>query len=217
MPDDSEAILYQRRRWDKVPSKGKSSFYAFYSTGAFRASDLRIDLGEWDPAAGVYPRASFNAKRVESSSFALSKIGLEVEKLLVIPGRRNEDLTAWDDVRWLQAGKIKVQSLEMTESDVKRLLESCVRGLSISRLKLDKTFAISALMKSLAFSLEADVTVEQNPRRLAVALREARIGTTAIPTGAVKSLSIPLEANPYMPFDVEIAGLRFADGRLVVP
>lgn len=220
LPDGSEAILYQQRKIRQAPFQDKDVFMLYYGSRTFSATNLKIGLGRWDLAGSAYPAVSVAASEIELRKLRVKNVRLGLEDLLLVPAGGSADSDPWEDVRFLKMRKLKVKALEISAEDLKRFLEDRVKGLRVGELKLDKTVQIKGTVRNIAFSAEASLELLSSPNRLVVTLTDIRIGISPVPLWMLnhfKTIAIPFEPSPEMPFHIELAGLTLKGGRLTVP
>lgn len=219
LPDGSHAVLYQQRRFAFPPFKSKGTQFAFYETGPFSAEGFKADLGAWDAARGVYPLARVQAAEGTLRGLKLLGPSVELEDALVVPAgdiKRSE----WDEVRFLKLKTLRVKKLAVDAKDLRTFLEGRIKGLAISKLELDRTIRLEGAYGRFPVVAEASVELKERPRRLVVTLLEARFGAAPPPAALLapyRTLELPLEPTPDVPFVVELPGLTLKGGKLSIP
>ncbi|MBI5625114.1 MAG: hypothetical protein HY924_15160 [Elusimicrobia bacterium] len=222
LPDQSEAVLYQQKRL-KAPvfKQGRSDFDFFTSTG-LTATGMKLDVGPWNAARGVYGRIGITAKSVLLRDLSVTGLSAELEDVALVP--LMSDLPApqsfWDDVRFLKMHRLKIGSLAVGAEDLKRFLEKRVKGLSVKRLSLEDDVEIDATMKGIAVSARLSATLAESPRRLLLKVERFSLGVAPVPAwllGALSSITVSLEPNPETPFFIDLTGLTIKGGRVTVP
>lgn len=220
LPDGSNAVLYRQRRLDMEPFKANGVQFMFYTTGPFTANDFRAKLGPWDKVAADYPLVKMTAASMELRSLKVSHPSIELVDAVVVPAGEGKKTAEWDEVRFLRLGTLKIDSAEISEPDLKAYLQERIKGLSIDKLTLDKTLAVSGRIGHFSFSLEAAVELLDGPRRLKVTLLSARLGATPLPAslfGGYRDFTLSLQPNPETPFAIDLPGLTLRGGKLTIP
>ncbi|MEK7858810.1 MAG: hypothetical protein AAB320_06665 [Elusimicrobiota bacterium] len=214
LPDDSVAVLYQQRAMTVPPVVGRSFDYQFYSAGPFEATDLKLQFGDWDPQRSVYRWAKASAGVAKLRGITMSNLEVEMEDVLFVPVTSKEG--AWEDVRFLRLGRLRVKSLEVSGGSLRAFLESRVPHLRVDVLELEKTLKIRGTYRNMGVSAEAEMALE--PKALRIDLVAARLGPSVLPfLGRFRDYRLPLTPNPETPFFIEISGLTLRDGQLTVP
>jgi len=219
LPDGSAAVLYEQKRPKEPPLKGRTFRYQFYTSGAWEASDLRIELGDWEPARSAYRWARVSAAEMKLRGLRLTGVQAELEGLRLAPlyeGRSN----TWGDVRLLKLDKLRVKSFRVNGEALKTFLESRVQGLSISALELDKTLKLRGALRGFSVAGELSAEVMSSPPALRLKLRDVRLGATPVPKaflGPWRTFTQSFLPTPEMPFTIAVPGLTLADGWLSVP
>ena len=219
LPDGSTAVLYRHRRFKTAPLKGKSFEFQYYTSGAFEASNLVVELGGWDARRSVWRRATVSASEAILRGLRLKDLQVEMEDVLFMPILRGGE-DDWVDVRLLRLGKLRIKSLRTDADALKAFLEAQAKGIKVSSVELDKTLKAGGVFKRFSIAVELSAELQKSPPGLLLGLREARIGDTSVP-GAVlrpwRSFLQPFTPNPEMPFFIEVPGLTIANGKISVP
>ena len=220
LPDGSEAILYQRRTFNKAPFHNKGPMpFQFYSNGGLEASGMVVDLGPFDAAAGIYPHAKISAREAEMRGLKLSKLAVELDGLLAISATDNVQ-DEFDDVRFLKLKTLRVNSVDLPGEAVRAFLEARVKGLKIDSLELEGNLKLSGHLRGLGLAVELAPELQTSPRALKLRIISLRLGPNPVPVAAInriKELTISLEPNPETPFAIELPSLTLKGGRLSVP
>ncbi|MBI5209983.1 MAG: glycosyltransferase family 39 protein [Elusimicrobia bacterium] len=200
---------------------GVADMSVSYSTHVV-ASDFGIRFGPWDPEKGVFESVGIFAKAAAAKGVAVSSMDVVMEGLHFFPlvDKSDPDSPYIYDVRLLKLARLKIRSVSVSSEVLKDLLERRIKGLSISRLDLDKKIVLDATIKGMAVHAELAATLRDSPRRLVIDLQRAEAGVTPIPNwvlGSLSSIVVPLEPNPETPFFIDLPSLTLANGRLSVP
>jgi hypothetical protein len=221
LPDGSKATLYERSKPGTPPFKLKAPLLMqFYTQGTVKADNLLIDLGRWDPNAGVYPLAKVSARELDVRGLRVAGAAIEAEDVFFVsaaPPGGDE----WEEVRLLKLKTLRVRSLSMTAEALRGFLAERVKELKLDALRLDGTIKASGTFRNIPVAVELSVEHKtEAPRALLFRFVSLKLAGTPLPVAAInriKELTVPLEANPETPFSIELAGLTLKDDRLTVP
>ncbi len=224
LPDRSEAVFYQQRKFKTPPIPVKEMVYNFFQSPAFQAKDLKVRFGEWDAARSVFKKISISASEVQVRGVTVGPVEAELEDALFLhffetpPG---EDAKPYEDIRFLRMGRLRIKTLKADGDEVRKFLEQRVRSLKIERLEFEgQRIVFQGTLQNVALHLEIGLGFEDGGKRLAAKVERLGVGATRLPAsalGRVKDLSVPLEPNPETPFYIDLPGLTLKGNKISVP
>lgn len=217
LPDGSAAVLYMRKRLTAPQFKQGKLPFQFYENGHVRATNMKVELGGFDAAQGVYPLARLNAESVTVRGLQVARPSVEFHDLAMVSTSKDAR-SEWDDVRLLKLGRLVIKSGEITAEGLKTMLEQRVKNLKIRTLSLEQgVLRAEASLSNIA--LTAAVRPELKPDGLTLHLLDARLGATPLPKsmlGPFKDYFIPFTPNPETPFHITVPSLDISGGKLVI-
>lgn len=216
LPDGSSAVLYQQKRLVRPPLPLSHYDFQYYESGQFTATDMKLELGTWDPVAAAYKSASLSGREAKLRGLELGTVRVEMEGLTFIPIA--DAGIGWQDMRILRMSKLRIASASLDSEAVRAYIQSRIKGLTLSVLDLGKT--VKAEGKFKAFALSAEVAVALSSDVLHVNLLRAKLGPFIAPPSLLHgfdSFSLPLTPTTELPFRLELPGLTLANGRVSVP
>lgn len=221
LPDGSQADLYQQRVFTAPPfAARKPVVIQYYAKGNFTGEDLKIDLGAFDAAAGVYPRAEISARSIALRGLRAEHVDVEFDGLLAVPVLKPGEGDEWNEVRFLKLNTLRLRSLEISADALRQFLMDRVKGLTLDSLTLEGTVKASGSLRGLPVALELAPELQASPRALRLRVVSLKLGPNPLPVAAInriKELTISLEPNTEMPFAIDLPGLTLRGGRLTVP
>ncbi|MBI4678330.1 MAG: hypothetical protein HY748_12185 [Elusimicrobia bacterium] len=222
LPDQSEAVLYQRKRLRTPPLRsGRASFDSFISTSV-TASRLRLDVGRWNGAKGVFESVEVLAKEVSIRDLKVSGLDAVMEGVGFIPLASNMPVAQsyWDDLRFLEMQRLKLKSLSVAAEDLKAFLEKRVKGLKVKSLGLEKDIVVDATIKGISVRLWLSAAMRDSPKSVVVSVERLDVGVTPLPVwvlGTLSRVTVSLEPNAETPFFIDLPGFTIRDGKITVP
>jgi len=219
LPDGSQAVLFAQRRFKRAPFRGSVYRFQFYRSGPLSAKNLRVDLGPWDARAGDYPRMRIWAPQVLFRGLALTHVALELDDAILIPVKDEPGPRAWDDARFLRAGRLKIVSAQISADDLALFLENQAKTLDISSLTLDA--GVASLQGKFSFipvSAAVRVALDRSAGRIDFKILSARAAGVSLPAAWLARLVPPfvsLAPTPGIPFAVDPGDVTLKGGRLL--
>jgi hypothetical protein len=223
LPDASSAVLYQQKLFSSPPVKPGRYAYQFYSSGSLEATDLVLELGDWDAQRGAFRWAKASAASARWGGLRLAGLQAEAEDLLFEPVYELPSFpraNTWGDVRFLKLGKLRIKTLRTDRESVRAFLESRLPGLRISGLELDRTAKLRGQLDGIRFAVEAAARLEASPPALRVEIVNAQLGESQLPDfflAPFRTFVRPLTPTPETPFAIEAPGLTLSGGGLSIP
>lgn len=217
LPDETNAVLFRRRKLAAAPFKGRGAQFEFYENRHLKATNIKLDLGAFDAASGVYPRALLSAEHVSLRGLTVGHPVVELEKVALVPAAK-PPLPEWDDVRLLRLERLTLRSATVSAEDLRVFLEKRVRNLKVRKLALEDG-AVSIEGSFASVSVSARLRPELRSEALVLRLSGARLGVSPLPVsllGRFSEIVVPLTPNPETPFHISIPSLKIEGGRLVV-
>ena len=189
LPDRSEAVFYQQRKFKTPPIPVKEMVYNFFQSPAFQAKDLKVRFGEWDAARSVFKKISISASEVQVRGVTVGPVEAELEDALFLhffetpPG---EDAKPYEDIRFLRMGRLRIKTLKADGDEVRKFLEQRVRSLKIERLEFEgQRIVFQGTLQNVALHLEIGLGFEDGGKRLAAKVERLGVGATRLPASAL--------------------------------
>ncbi|HVA67321.1 MAG TPA: LmeA family phospholipid-binding protein [Elusimicrobiota bacterium] len=219
LPDGSQAVLFAQRRLKRAPFGGRAYRFQFYRSGPLSAKNLRVDLGPWDARAGDYPRILIQAPQILFHGLALAHVALELDDARLVPVKDEPGRRAWDDVRFLRAGRLKIVSARISADDLALFLENRVKKLDISSLTLDAgVLSLQGKFSFIPVSAAVRVALDRGAGRIDFKILSARAAGVSLPAAWLARLAPPfvsLAPTPEIPFAVDPGDVTLKGGRLL--
>ncbi|MHB2025530.1 MAG: hypothetical protein ACYCPQ_02650 [Elusimicrobiota bacterium] len=219
LPDGSSAVLFRQKRIRRAPFGEKRVFFRYYRSGPLAAKDLLIAPGHYDAASGDYPRITVSSPKVLFRGLAVRGLRFEVLRADLVPAVSKHGADAWNDVRFLKIGEIRVDSGRVSADDLIAFLENRAKGLSISRLTMDGDLAIAASFHGIPAKARAAILIDRPTNELLFQIKDASIGPLRLPAGWIGRLipmRVSLSPNPETPFLIDPGRIEFKGGFLTV-
>jgi len=207
LPDGSQAALFEQRHFRRAPFRGRVFYFQYYRSGPLTAKNLRIDLGPWDARDGDYPRIRVWAPQVLFRGLAVTHFSLELDDALLVPVKDEPGLRAWDDVRFLRVGRLKIVSAKLSADDLRLFLENREKSLALSSLTMDGgVLSLRGKFSFVPVSAAARIVLDRNASRLDFDVLSAGAAGLPLPVAWLKRmvpLSLSLSPNPETPFAID--------------
>lgn len=219
LPDGSTAVLYEQKRSVEPPFKWRQLGYQYYAADAFEATDLLIELGDWDPRRSAYRSAKASALEIKWGGLRMTNLRADMEGLLLVPLYAPKSNT-WGDLRFVRMDALRFQSLRLNGETLRVFLERRVRGLRISEFELDGTAKLRGTFWGCSVAAEFSAEVKGSPPALHLELKELRLGANPLPSFLLKpfrSYVHPFTPTPETPFTIAAPSVTLSDGWLSVP
>ncbi|MDE1977139.1 MAG: hypothetical protein KGI84_07775, partial [Elusimicrobia bacterium] len=220
LPDGSHAVLFRQRRFRRPPFRGRVFHFQFYRSGPLAAKNMRIDLGRWDARAGDYPRVRVSAPQVLFRGLAVTNFALELNDVLLVPVKDEPGRQAWDDVRFLRIGRLKIVSARLSADDLRLFLENRAKKLNLSSLSMEnEVLSLQGRFSAIPVSASARIALNHAPPRLDFSVLSASAAGLPLPVGwlgRMVPLSLSLAPNPEVPFAIDAGSVTMAGGSLRV-
>ncbi|MFA6091830.1 MAG: glycosyltransferase family 39 protein [Elusimicrobiota bacterium] len=220
LPDGSEAVLFQQKRFNRAPIQEKSARFDYYEAGDLKARGLRVEFGAFDSARGMYPKVRISADQLEIRGLPVRGARVEFEDALLVPVF--DDLDSGIqlgvgagkvlDVRLLRMSRLRLLGGEMESADIAAFLVRRAPGLERAVVRMeDGLVSAAAVWHGIRFSGVLRPTLAEDHSSLALSLERLRVAGFPIPTwifgrhaGYVRS-AFP---DPELPFEIELPSLR---------
>lgn len=217
LADGTAAVLFQRRKLAAAPFKSKGTQFEFYESEALKGSNLKVELGAFDSASGVYPKATLSAASVDIRGLTVSHPALDFEGLALVSTAKPPQ-NEWDDVRLIKLKRLTLRSGEVNVESLKPFLEKRIKNLKVRRLELENG-AITLEGAFASVVLSAVLTPELRPDALVLRLGEVRLGASPLPAGMLgrfREIVVPFTPNPETPFFISVPSLKISGGKLTI-
>jgi len=228
LPDGDRAVMFWRRRIFSNPFHERTAFFQYYEEGPVVARNMRVDLGEWDPARGVHRSVSVRASELAFGDFKATDVHLIMEDLTLLPIEKTQEETLLTDtqnlllnVRFLRMRRLKILAGTVMEKDAEKYLSAQTRipGLRVTDLKLNKNVVLKAsLFNIVPVSVEVAAQARSDGRGMDLEVQRSDVAGVPLPLGLLlgERIRTTLAFDLDLPFEVEVAPFNIADGRVVM-
>ncbi|MBI4424313.1 MAG: glycosyltransferase family 39 protein [Elusimicrobia bacterium] len=213
LPDGSEALLFHRRRSPSPPLAERLLRLDALSTPEYTLKGLVLRLGPWDPRRGAYERADLRAESLRVRGLELHGLHAELEGLDFVPLGPEGRLT---DIRLLRLERLTLRSAQLRADELAAWIAGKAPALSRVSATFDGAVGVRAAFKGrLPLAAQADVILARDAVEIRV--RRAAVGPFPLPLlGRLASYRQSFAPNPEFPFELRVAPLTLAAGRLVI-
>ena len=223
LPDESEAVLFQRRNFPRSPLGERDDvFIQFYAEKSFETERLSIRFGRWNSRKGSWDRVvmrapRFNLRGLEIRNVEVVMEGLSLFSLVDDGGGRREAADLLEDFRFLKMDRLTFASAEVDESAAAAFLEERVKHLTEARFELDGRVRAAARWRGIPVA--AEVSLDLNKKRLILAAERAGAYGVPLPLFALgrhAGYTVFFTPNPELPFELRIPKISVKGGLLRV-
>lgn len=222
LPDETEAVLFQRRRMDEPPLRERVARFDHYEEKAFLIEGMVVDFGKWDGKRGVYRRAALRAKRIVIRGLEVKDAKLEMEGLSLVPVNREKQGVGSTrglllNCRLLRMKRLRLLSGSVSAKSVENFIKARVPDVRSARVTLDETVSVEAVVRGLSVAAEASIELRPDGSGLDVAVEKASVAGVGLPAGLLgrhARYALEFAPDPELPFHLEVKRLSIAGGAL---
>lgn len=221
LPDDSEVLLFQRRKIRRPFYTGSQARFDFWEEDAFSVRKALIVLGRYDARNGYWPKVRLTAERLTIRGLELRDVDLIMEELFIVPVEdpelHKDKAGLLLDSRILRMKRLTIVSASVTEKSALKMLAKRAKQVKGAQLRIDKTIQLGAEVYGVPFFVEVSATLGKET--LEIRLERLKVGGIPIPPlllGPQSSYTLTLDPDPELPFEIVIPSLRLAGGRLQI-
>lgn len=176
LPDDSVAVLYQRRdRVGRSLPSGRTRL-ASLETPLFRFKDIAVDARAWRAEKRSHEKITLTVSQAAVRGLKLDDLALSLQDALLIPGPSSGD---GGGAQLLGFSRLDVVSVEVSALAVREFLES--RGVKVEKIELEGSVLVKGRFKGFPFTAELGITVSEDSRRMRLVLLGFKAGPLPIP------------------------------------
>ncbi|MBI4422527.1 MAG: hypothetical protein HY554_02300 [Elusimicrobia bacterium] len=215
LPDESEAVLYQRRRRAEPPVPGEALRLELLETPDFAARGLSLRLEGWDGERSAYRRARFEAMGLTVGGLELGPVAGSLDGVDFVAVRDAAGRVV--DLRLLRLERATLESAALEAESVAAFLAARSPALAALAVRLDGTAGISGRLYDRV-SVGAEASLRLEPGAVEARLLNASLGPLRLaPPATLGTCRLPLDPGPLLPFELRIPGLTLKSGRLTIP
>ncbi|MEE8425111.1 MAG: glycosyltransferase family 39 protein, partial [Elusimicrobiota bacterium] len=126
MPDESEVLLFQRRKIRRPFYTGTKARFDYWKDDAFELNKAMIHLGRYDANKGYWPKVRLTAKRLVIRGLELRDLDLIMEGLSLVPVEdpelHKDRAGLLLDSRILRMKRLTIVSASVTEKNALKML-----------------------------------------------------------------------------------------------
>ncbi len=223
LPDATEGVLFQRRRFDKAPVGEGKTRIDYFEEGNFKAEGLELDFGAWDAARGVYPRVSARARSVTIRGLEVTGLDLVLEGVSLISAAEQPGLDKKVDPlaepRFLRLDALAVRSASVSQEALAFFVNERVKGLEGAGVRFDAgAAALEGRWRGRPVRVAVEPRLLSDRSGLEVLGREASFALIPLPLkllGAGRFV-LPFAPSSELPFRIAVPSLSLKEGRLSV-
>ncbi|MFA6030812.1 MAG: glycosyltransferase family 39 protein [Elusimicrobiota bacterium] len=229
LPDGSEAVLFQQRRFARPPLAEKVLRFDYFEEGSVSARDLRVELGDFDPARGLYPRVRVRAEELVVRGLLVRDFDAVLEGLVLIPaaeaGSDSRTVRMGTnglplDVRFLRLDRLSLLRAAVGADALAAFISERSRGAGPVQADIEGGLLQAAFrVRNAVVSAAVRAALAPDGRSVSFALERLSVAGIPVPTallGRHARFTRSFAPDPELPFELSLAGLRLDGGRLLI-
>ena len=137
LPDTSRLVIYERNPVSAPPFRDGRHQFKKMNLGGFLMDEGSLTLSDFDPARGLYAKATLFSPYATFADFDIYGLNLEISDFSGI-----SETGSISDIRLTRAGTVRILSAKVTNYAFERYLSARYAGLKAPEVRLDGTARI---------------------------------------------------------------------------